>query len=487
MIDKKDDEIKVETETEFYNGCEDITLEEMQKRKDIKILPTFTSKQLSKYIKDIDDDRLKKDKIPVRQLDFITKSFGEKITPNDIGYLENYNTTKHVVNHNEVDMKLKPLDFNRRAKSSNSALMKLSKKLSIGSHVHIPLWNSGFWITLKPFDNMELINLELELTDEFDRIGKDTNTLIYSNHEALFIEVMVKHIRPKILESTLQIENDDDYFNYISLKDMPVITIALATSIYPKGVNMVFPCKNTSEVDKSTNKPKCSHLITKHIDIEQLHRVDCSKLSIKQLDLMAKKKPRSSAIEAILAYQDEINENLDDTFLINSYDNEDTKITISFPMINDYITSGEIFINELRDMTNEIIESNTSIKDKEIAENMIITAIHAQTFNSFIKTITIDDAVISEIEEIDEALRLFSSDETQSKTIIDNINNFINKSLISYIGIPNYICPSCKEKQHDKEIIPIELIPISVYSYFFTLLHSKYKKILKQLEQRQAN
>jgi len=464
----------------FYANGEEFNMDKFDKFKNNKFLPTFTNEQLENYKKLIDEHIMENDSINNRSLDYVLKKLNESITPNDIGHRDNYDSLTHVVKtKNKEELKLRHLDLNKRAKSSKSALLKLTNKLSIGKHVQIPLWNSGFWITLSPFNNEEIIALEFEITNEFNRVGKETNTLIFSNYEALFIEVLVKHFRPKIIMSSLSISDDDDYFNYISLKDMPIIATAAAGTLHPKGLNITFPCTNTTKV--KDGKPDCDMLINKHIFLEDLHIVDESKLDMIHIDHMGKKQPNSHTPEDVTKYQETLYTSEESNIKVPTADGDSITINIGFPMINTYIYSGRLFINELREKTTNLIKSNTDVTNEEVAENMIVKSIYIQMFNSFIKSIDIEDSTITELDELSEALDKLSSNEDSTELIINGINKFIDNSLFSYIGIPNFICSKCNEKQHDKEFIPLELIPISVYSYFFTLLHSKYVVIAKRL------
>ena len=91
-------------------------------------------------------------------------------------------------------------------------------------------------------------------------------------------------------------------------------------------------------------------------------------------------------------------------------------------------------------------------------------------YSSFIKEIRSGNMVVNTPEYIVDTLEKFSNDDTLVKSFIKEIDNFIYKSSVSIVAVPNFICPKCGAEGNAASKTKYgftEFIPIEVLRYFF--------------------
>ena len=465
---------------EFFKDETEIKFDKIKDLEDPKFLPSYTEKQLSEYKEKVDEEAVLKLDDETKFSAYIVEEDDDdyrKTNPDNIGYRENNNSYDNHPTFEGNNLSIKQIQLNKRARTKKSALLKLTQKIGLGVPVNIQLWHSGFIVTITPLTTEEIISLEFDIVSELKRVGKITNTLIYSHYNIVFAEVIFKHFKRKIISTTVD-HGDIELEELISINDLYSIALGLAITMYPKGFEAIIPCKNTIALDEN-NLPKCNYKTNVHLDLTELEWVDLSKLTIEQKQQMSKKAPKSVSVEEVIKYQ----ESLSDLFTLSKdYNVNGEVLTINYkvPTVAKYFAAGNDFINSLKEKCNELVINHKDI-DEETAEKMLLEVFKLKTYNHFIDSIPTDDTVIDDLDGINDALELINTDSFIMNEIINDIIKLMDSSLVSIIGIPSFICRKCNTVQTDKEIIPLP-----VYEYFFILLHSKYQRIMNQLvKQRQ--
>jgi hypothetical protein len=464
-----------DVDDDFIFEYDEISISDIKKRDDVRILPSATRKELEEFSKDLDRDNFVKEKTDIKQTVSFALESEDYINSGDVGARELNSSLTNEPEFEGTPLKYKTLNIKKRVKSSKAALMKISQKAGIGSNIHIPLHHSGFWITYAPLTDEEIINLELEIINELARVGKETTSLVFSNYSVIFADVLLNQFSDKIVESTLKLDDDEDIFDYININDIYTIALYMARSMYPNGFQAVIPCSNVTKLtdDKVS---KCSYKANVKVDLGELLWVDESKLTLEHRKQMSIKTPRSLTTDDVFKYQETLPTAGEVTLKFDDEDGDDITIILGPVSVSRYLDSGHDFIDDLRDKAIELIKKNKQLQDPDKAERVILKGIYLNVYNHFIKGLPVDDAVISDPAEVRDALTMLTSNHTLAKKIMDAIKEYINNSLISIVGIPNFSCPSCKQDQTTKEIVPL-----AVYEYLFILLHSRYTKILNKM------
>ena len=460
--------------------AEKLTIEKLSK-KEIKIsLPPDVYSKIVKFITDIDgiDEELIKslstdDKVSI---DMVLNTI-EATNQKDVGARDAEKMTC-APKVNDKELVLKNVSLKSKG-SRKAAKLKLNEALGIGSLSHVPLWHSGFWVTIKPLGKRDRINIMLALTEEFGRVGRKTGDLIFSNSSVIFTKILMEKIRPFIIDSSLALPEGEDIFDYIKIQDLFPLVLGVLKTIYPRGVNYILHCKNTVVIED--NAPKCNFRANINLDLSKLLQVDMEKLSQEHKAQMVKRGSKSVTVKEVKNYQETLEANQSDTINLTLNDVV-VSINIATPSINDYITVGEYFINKLDEQINELIKNKEVIDNKEEAEIILLNTMFLNAYAHYVRKISIDGNDSTEIEDILDDLELLSENNEVSKKIKDKIIKYIDNSLVAIVGYPDYVCPECKERQSETTTGNFRaFIPLNVLNYFFIHLGHQYAKIFQEL------
>ena len=465
---------------EEQNNAEKLTVEKIQK-KEIKIsLPPRKFSELEKFIRDLDnldeefiksfstDDKVSIDLV----LNTIENTFEKDVGVRNAGDMECKPTVK------EKELILKNVSLKTKG-NRKAAKLKLNEVLGIGTLSHVPLWHSGFWITIKPLGKKDRINIMLALTEEFGRAGRKTTDLIFSNNSVIFTKVLLEKIRPFIIDSSLALPEGEDIFKYIKIQDLFPLVLGVLKTIYPRGVNYLLHCKNTAVLEN--NVPKCNYTANINLDLGKLLHVDMEKLTEEHKAQMVKKASKSVTVEDVVKYQETLEANQGDTINLTLEDVV-VSINISSPSLAHYVEVGEYFISRLDEQINELIKNKDIINDKDEAEMILLNTMFLSTYAHYVTKIIIDGSESVDIEDIMDDLEALSENNEVSKKIKDKILKYIDNSLVALVGYPDFTCPVCKERQNDDGKGSFRaFIPLNVLNYFFIHLGHQYAKIFQEL------
>ena len=462
---------------EIFKNGKDIDVQGISKLKDPKLAPSATIKQINGAYKDIDVNTLTEEEQTAVLLQEGSENF---IEYDDVGYRKNMDNLTNEVQGSKP-LRSKPLVINKKVTKAKAALLKLKQASGLGSHVNIALWHSGFYVTIEPMTDEEIIKLELELTNELFRVGKQTHTLIYSNYSILFAEVILKYFKSKIIASSLALEEDQDILDYIHINDINTIATNMAVSMYPNGFNAIIPCTNSAVIENG--KPKCTNTKNVKLDLSLLQWEDLTKLTPKHIQQMNKTNPNTVKIEEVIEYQKTLPNSGE---VVESFklpyptgDEVDIRVHIQAPNVSYYLEAGRDFITSLREAANKIVQESKQLKKPEEAEEILLRTYYLQLYIHYIRSIKIEEATLTTIPEIKEGLNTLVSNEDIREKLLNAIKDYIDNSFVSIVGIPNYICERCKQPQSKHE-----LIPIAPFEYFFVLLHSKYERMIERYQKR---
>lgn len=452
------------------------------------ILPSGNNEEIKQFLNRLKDNKNLKN-----------LSNDLKITINDITTMLDYALYKNVGSREDretltskptVDGKeliLKSLQTRVKKGNISSLKLKLEESLGIGTPIHIPLWHSGFWITLSPLKDSEKINLQLALSEEINRVGKMTHALIFSNYTVLFAKIILDTIKDKIVDTSLSLEDDDDIFDFIKIQDLNVIIWGLLKSIHPSGFNYIIYCKNSIKISEDKT-PSCTFRKEVILDLNALLRVDMEQLSLKHQKHMLKRSSGIVSKEDVEEYQNSLDLTDSENYVITENDTV-ISLNIKSPTITRYLEYGEHFIDTLRDKAMEILENGSEnsedriISNVEEAEKLLMETILLQIYVHYVEEITINGISASDISDVSEMLEIISNNNKYKTEILNKIISYIDKSLLAIVGIPTFTCPVCKESQsQDSKSTFRSFIGLDLYSYFFTMLAFQYQKALVQSE-----
>lgn len=461
-----------------------------QKEKENYVLcfPADCDKNLKDYLNEVGEipDGFVKDEYTEEEKSItVTNVNSIPTTITDNAFVEQINKEKdqfvNNINYGDKKLNTKTLKITDKENMSQSALVaKLSSYLSIGELIQVPLWHSGFWVTLKPPTLKELVNLDIAVASAEITLGRETSTLVYSNYSVVINRILSEFIVNHIHETTLDLPEDEDIRNYILLPDYYLLVNGICATMHPDGYSIKKACRNSLILDEN-NKPKCNFELNAVVDPKKLLFVDRKALNKSMLDQMSNRSVGSVSINSIKDYQLNIDKLLDKTITIHT-DNEEIelKMTLSIPTLLSHVNAGSRWVNDIIKSAEETYtDADTEETKQEKLKNIIYTCSLGSN-NTFIKNIKLPDGkAITEEQHILDALSNLSLDEKASEEIHFGIRNYINESVIAIIATPAYDCPICGEPNENN--IPTnkafkDLVPLNMIETFFVLSALRIQK-----------
>lgn len=359
-----------------------------------------------------------------------------------------------------------------------AGLARLRKKMGVGATVQIPLWHSGIWVTIKPPMNKDLINLEIEIAKNQIELGRDTNTLIYSNYSVVFNRIITNFILDHIVATTVDIDPNEDIRDIIKQQDLNILILGMISAMHHDGYDVNIACCNSTVLEN--DRPKCNHSINAKLNPKYLLRVDRKYLNKKALEHMSMRRPNSVKMQDIIEYQESLHCNKPEVYTI---DKNGVKVDIKFkiPTIGAYIDNGELWVEDIITRTEDVFTEadTTEIKNKKI--NDALLAVVLGIYNVFVDEITDEDTSISAsdgINNINEALEILSANEDILSEFIEKVKKYISTHAMAIVATPNYICSKCNEPQSKVEQGAFkDLVPLNVLENFFVLSAQKVRKV----------
>lgn len=344
--------------------------------------------------------------------------------------------------------------------SGEKALIRLRSLLGQGSIISIPLYHSGFWITIRTPKETELLELHRRIQEDKVLLGRATAGLIFSNMQTFTINWLMELVGDLFMYSTLK--DSTDWKSKVKSLDIPTIIWGLASTIWPNG----YQYTRSILTEKGIKEKK---LVTGKIDVSKLFWVDNNALTEQQKAHMSNRTQESVTDDMLVNYCSQFPKMSGRQVEIN----ENVSITLKVPTLTEYVASGYKWVSDISTSLESVFTSEST--DPETRTKAMFQ--HAQLSNlrqwsHWIESIVYDEVGHKERQFIDEALTIFSSDTEISKKIFEEVSKYINDVTISVIAIP--------ETNGEETSLPRfpRLIPIDVVMVFFSLLQQRVDRLL---------
>lgn len=483
-------EPSVEEKTDRHEqiDVENKSIEYKEENKEPSILfPMSTYSKLIDFIKVIDT-------IPVKEFE---KAYSKKqaisagvniesmrtTTMDDI-FVDNLNEKLddfiNLAKYSDKELTIRPLNFKQKdgAISGQAAVARFTSLLGVGEVTQVPLWHSGIWLTIKPPKQSDIINLELAIANNQISLGRDTNTLVYSNYSVIFNRLVTDFVMKHVVDTTLKITEEDDLRDYIVIHDLYPLILGMITSMYPDGIPITRTCINTKELNEDKT-PKCDFTVSSKVDTKKLLFVNRKSISNNMLSHMSKRSPNSMTVDEVKEYQLSIKESVDKKITIKTENSLEITAILSLPMLKDYVINGEAWVLNIIKESEELFSKTDSDEVKNSKVNDILMTVILGIYNVFVKKIETNGSIVEDRETITEVLTVLSNDNEAFKSFINEVKKFISRSAIAIVATPNYECPKCKAEQTDSNLNKAfkELIPLNVLESFFDLSVLRINKV----------
>lgn len=344
--------------------------------------------------------------------------------------------------------------------TGESAVLRVRALTGLGSIVQVPLWHSGFWITLKAPGDGAMLELNRRLVEEKITLGRQTYGLAFANNSVFFAGWLTDFALSHVYETTLKPEIADTLRSRISTLDIPMIIWGLACVVWPRG----FPYAR-SVLDQSGEQNK---IIREKLNIGRCLWADTSALTPWQVGHMAGRYGRNMTGESIDRYRNEFTCGKERTVKLT----DQLEITLRTPSLDQYLTSGQKWVNGIVSMVDRAfaLPPNDGVRNQYILDQGRAT--NMRQFSHWVESLSADGSMIIDIDTLEQTFDALSSDESIREAYFKGIKAFIEDATICVVAIP-------ATEEGDKPELPRfpHLLPLDAMSVFFILLVQKVGQI----------
>jgi len=338
------------------------------------------------------------------------------------------------------------------------AVLRVRALLNMGSIVQIPLWHSGFWLSLKAPSEGDMLELNRRLMEEKISLGRSTYGLAYANTSVFFVGAIMDFALSHYYDSTLKDNSLANVRSKISSLDIPLIAWGLACVIWPRGFQYA-----RAILDGETNRT-----IKERLNVGKLLWTDTSSLTAWQISHMAQRSGNTMTAEAVQRYRDEFTRGKGRTIELR----ENLKITVAVPSMDEYLTSGQKWVNNIVRMVDTALaapaegnERDSIIYDHGKATNM-------RQYSHWVESIEAGSNLIEDQETLEQTIDVLSADDEIRAKYFQGIREYMEDSTIALIAVP----AATEQEESGMPRFP-HLLPLDAMSTFFTLLVQKVTKI----------
>lgn len=340
----------------------------------------------------------------------------------------------------------------------------------LGTLFQVPLYHSGFWITLRAPGESEMIELARMVSQEKVIVGRQTYGRLFSNTTVFTAKHLMNFIVSKLLyQTTLALKEGEDILQHIALPDLQILIWGMACAHYATGFQFARSC--------TADPLKCRYEVKEKLNPIRLFWFDQKRLSESQLAHMSEKSANVHTVESIKRYRE--------AFLIGRnkmVSIQNSQIELTLPSVASYIDSGDKWISAV-----EATYGSAMTIDEGQRQQYLMTQVQATAMREYAhcvaKMVTNLDAEQPFEEDRPEAINkilddLSTNDDAREK-FIEEVRVFLEDATVAFVAIDTYTCPKCggKQRPSEKGFPHDELLPIDAMNTFFQLAYQRVNLI----------
>lgn len=342
------------------------------------------------------------------------------------------------------------------------AIQRVRALMGQGGLIMVPLWHSGFHVTLKTPSESALIEVRRRMENERISLGRYTFGMAFSNTASYTVNIMMDLILEHVYETSLK--DQTDLRNKIEALDIPVLMWGMACAVWPNGFQ--YARALTSEAGILQNQ-----IMTGLIDVAKLMWVDNKAFTSKQKAHMSNRQTGMMTNEQVAGYKDDF------PLRAGRLVELAPGISVEFapPSVEAYIASGRRWVEKLVGIVEGTITNDR--EDIEGRNRAIIqhgNATYMRQLGHWVKQISLGDDIVADEENIEAVLETLSEREDIRIAYVEGYRKYVNDITTAIIAIP-------EAAQNDLTVPRFpNLIPIDVISTFFTLLMQRVNQLINR-------
>lgn len=346
--------------------------------------------------------------------------------------------------------------------TGTAAVQAVRSRAGLSTYFGVPLYHTGGHITFRSPSEGSFLSLMDRISEGMEEMGRRSNGMFLSSEVAYLNEIYMDAALACMEETTIANDNYADLKEKISVHDIPAVIWGMASAFWSRGYRYKRSC-----VAGLSGGDVCRHVMTEMMDLRRMQYVDAKALNTWQRrSVLSARLKESITPEMLKRYKQE------------SPQMSNVKVDIIDGVsIELEVCSAAHYFECSRRWMSEIEE--TYVKGMSLTEAQraqVITdqakASSLRQYTHFVKAIYLgEDAQIDDLETIEDTLSSLSGDDVFRNTFFEKIQEFIENTTVSVLGIPSFKCPACGRQQQpfdeNEKFSPI--IPINVPRLFFYL------------------
>lgn len=346
--------------------------------------------------------------------------------------------------------------------SSERLQLSVRAKLGMGSPIQTPLPASGFYATIKPLEEIEIIALWREIVAETVKLGRQTHGLLFSNNQVFTAKAIYQAWLGSLVETTVSNLPNENLIDHITINDMPIISHSIATSLYPNG----FPMTRSIFAGDSKVPEK---EINQIIDVRKSLFMNAKAFTEAQLGHMVKRLEQPMTLQSVKDYRDQFAFSQNTVVDIG----EGIKLHLHTPSLREYFESGEKWINEITATVRKALGADAEDNARLPYLSQLAKASRLRQYAHYVSAIEEDGEMYNTRENVDKTLNSLSASDKISKLVYKAISDYINNTQVSLIATTSV-------NEYEDTLTGNKwprLIPIDAISVFFQLVEQRLRGI----------
>lgn len=343
------------------------------------------------------------------------------------------------------------------------AVRHVAALLGVGGEVHVPMYHSGFWITLRAPEELEVLNCFDAINTRKIEMGNETHGLAFSNQAAYAVSPIMDLVMACVIDTSIEgiSTGSAPLREMMQAPDLHLAVWGLAAAHNPKGFRF-----ERAIISADGKRQK---VVEARINIGRALRVDDQMFNDWQRGHMAKRTSGAMKREQIQMYRDHFS-NMQAKLVKLS---DKVSVELRVPTIDEYIYSGTAWVDGLIASIASAFTEETSLKERNRMVTERAKATSMRQYAHWVASIEVDQGEgkepkrMTDLQSIVDTLTRVSAKDNIRNLFYTEVQKYINDVMVALIGIPQvHPGESVAVKPRFDNIIPID--PISV---FFNLLY----------------
>lgn len=357
------------------------------------------------------------------------------------------------------------------------AVLRTISHLGLGDVWNTPLYNSGFWVTMKPPAEDDLVELYRQLTSDAIDLGRYSYGLVYANTTAYTVARMCHFA----MQQVYRIGTHPDQITaanaleHIKVQDIGALLWGLACTMFPKGFAYERACTADPE--------KCQHVVKETLNLRKLQVVNTRALTDRNKVMLSENRSAQKlTIKDIESYQADLTRAIGRRVVINEGKSDEIAFNLRSPSIAEYIQTGHRWIGDMVETADKALGSTATTEERNTLVEQRARASIMRQYSHWVDSIELESNVIKDRASIEKVLNNISGDRKVRVEFTKQVTKFIDFSSVSVVGIPAFTCPKCGKPNESHQDGPFKtsMIPLDVIQLFFVLITQKHRDMAKR-------